>query len=357
MKISQDDAVRVGSPSAVLDPLARRLGARRWVTLRESAGRWTPHSSVPSYRDEILGSAIAVLPRDGRVYVDDVSSLGGPGQRLAASGLGRLLAVVDDRLGAAVLFEDPDPDAARDLAEGSYSEVLSGLLVALVASERPIDLGDETEDLAAARTNAMLIERARIAGMIHEGITQVLTNVALQMEVFDQTLDDPEAARRILRSMRTAVLDALDTLRGAILELTPNAPDWTDLSKGLERFTADFASQWGLDISFAVSGTERDASPDDVALTFSFVQESLSNVRKHAQASHTWVTLGFSNGAITVEVADDGKGFVPGEGPVDSFRRHQGLQILASRARLEGAELSVRSAPGKGTTLSLRIGS
>lgn len=233
------------------------------------------------------------------------------------------------------------------------------------SKEPDIDLGEATSereislepspatDVSAARSNAILLERARIAGVIHEGVTQVLTNVAIQMEVFDKLLDDPEAARTMVRSLRTAVLDALDTLRGAILELTPNAPDWTDLRTGLERFSGDFAAQWGLDISFRVIGEVRDVEPETVALAFAFAQEALSNARKHSGANRIWVEVSFSSDSVRVEIGDDGKGFDPDTGVDDSFRRHQGLQILRSRVRLEGARFEVRSSPGNGTVAVL----
>lgn len=207
-------------------------------------------------------------------------------------------------------------------------------------------------DDAATRNNALLRERARIASVIHEGITQVLTNVAVQMEVLDKLLEQPEAARPLLVRNREAVLEALDSLRGAILELTPNAPEWTELAGGLERFVSDFAAQWGLDVSFTVDGEPRDVDPEMVALVFGFVQEALSNVRKHAGTPSAAVVLSFRDGALSVEVADEGQGFDPAA-RTEGFREHQGLSLTRSRARLMGARVDVESAPSSGARLVL----
>lgn len=207
-------------------------------------------------------------------------------------------------------------------------------------------------DDAATRNNALLRERARIASVIHEGITQVLTNVAVQMEVLDKLLDQPEAARSLLVSNREAVLEALDSLRGAILELTPNAPEWTDLAGGLERFVQDFSAQWGLDVNFELRGTPRDVDPETVALVFGFVQEGLSNVRKHAGTAEAAVVLSFGEGSVKVEVSDAGEGFDPAE-RTEGFREHQGLSLTKSRARLMGASVEVISTPGSGARLVL----
>ena len=210
-------------------------------------------------------------------------------------------------------------------------------------------------DAAVIRNNALLQERARIASVMHEGITQVLTNVAIQMEVMDGVIDDPEAARKMLRSMRTAVLDALDDLRGAILELTPAAPEWTDLAGGLERFVGDFASQWALQIAYSVDGTVREADPEALALIFGFVQEGLSNVRKHAGTSEAEVALSFEPGLLKLSIADAGEGFDAAQQAEDSFRQHQGIAIMRSRVRLAGGAMGVESKPAEGTVMWVEL--
>ena len=210
-------------------------------------------------------------------------------------------------------------------------------------------------DAAVIRNNALLQERARIASVMHEGITQVLTNVAIQMEVLDRVVDDPDAVRKMVRSMRTAVLDALDDLRGAILELTPAAPEWTDLAGGLERFVGDFAAQWGLDIGYSVSGEVREADPEAVALVFGFVQEALSNVRKHAETTEAEVRMTFDRQNLKVSIADGGKGFDAASQKEDSFRQHQGIAIMRSRVRLAGAVMGVESSPGEGTVMWIEL--
>lgn len=208
-------------------------------------------------------------------------------------------------------------------------------------------------DLSAARTNALLQERARIASMIHEGITQVLTNVVLQMELLDRLMDDPTAARKMITRLRDAVLEALDSLRGAILELTPAAPEWSDLAGGLERFVGDFAAQWGLEVGYSVVGKKREVDPEVLALIFGFVQEGLSNVRKHAEVSEAEVTLTFTEDTVKVEIADSGRGFEPEKVAEEGFRQHQGLSIMRSRARLAGASFDVGARDGGGTVIQL----
>jgi signal transduction histidine kinase len=207
----------------------------------------------------------------------------------------------------------------------------------------------------AARHNTLLEERARIASLIHEGLTQVLTNVAIQLELLDQVLDHPEQARVTVRGARGAVLESLDALRGAIFELAPAASEWTDLAEGLGRYVADYGSQWGLDLAYEVEGEAREVGGEVLTLTYAFVQEGLTNVRKHAGTDRADVRLRFEPGWISVSVRDEGKGLEVGSSGGHGLREHQGLSIARSRVRLMGGRLNVRAAPGRGTTLTMEV--
>lgn len=303
-----------------------------------------------------IGQRVSVASRSGKKWRRRVEEIDGEPSGpqdtntvLEAAGLAVGLVVTDEwRRGSS-------PDGTLLLAAEDTSlsdEVLDTCATILgLASER-------SADASATRSNAMLQERARIASVIHEGITQVLTNVAIQMEVLDQLLMDTDAARTMLKSLRQAVLEALDSLRGAILEMNPTSPEWTDLSGGLERFTNDFASQWGMEVTFNVEGEARDVDPEVIAVVFGFVQEALTNVRKHAATTPTApteVSVIFQEGKVEVTVSDHGPGFDPEGSEEAGFRLHQGLGLTRSRVTLAGGYFSLSSAPGEGTTLKLEI--
>mgnify|MGYP003544871461 FL=1 len=92
----------------------------------------------------------------------------------------------------------------------------------------------------------------------------------------------------------------------------------------------------------------------EVAL-YRITQEALTNVRKHAKASRVKLTLREADGHVTLEIEDDGRGFAsqpsPSQRPPTSF----GLTGMAERASLIGGELSVRSTPGRGTVVTVRV--
>jgi signal transduction histidine kinase len=208
---------------------------------------------------------------------------------------------------------------------------------------------------ATARRISLLRERSRLASMTHEGITQVLTNVAIQLEVLDQVLEDPATARGMIRSSRTAVLEALDSIRGAVFEIAPAVPEWGDLANGLRRYAADFGAQWGLDVSYSVEGPAREVSADVLALAFAFVQEGLTNLRRHAHTTEGEVTLRFEPTGLSLSVCDRGVGFDRSDRQEHGFREQRGLALTEARAKLLGGRFEVRSSPGHGTCISLRI--
>jgi signal transduction histidine kinase len=208
---------------------------------------------------------------------------------------------------------------------------------------------------ASVQQSTLAQERTRIASVIHEGLTQVLTNVALQLEVLGQIAGDPQAVGDMVRSARSAVLEALDSLRGAVFELTPPAPEWSDLATGLERYAADFGSQWGVEVSFQTQGPVREVPAEILALAFAFVQEGLTNLRKHAQTRRGDVTLRFEPNWLSMSVCDQGVGFDPPGRQEEEFREHQGLTLTRTRVTLMGGRFEVRSAPGEGTCISMRV--
>lgn len=408
-----------GVAERLLDTGRGRLGARRWVLcLPQSAadGEWSAHAAEPQLRDPLLARVAAETARPSLVDVGSLDELGG---RLLASGVERLLVVPYEA--GAVVFEDPDPAAAHELVAGGRSPTLAlvpslwrteaaaerwrtlqrwlpaldeiatgtttpeqaaaalsrvlGRELTWEASEQRLRGGEDVDgieafsrllaDVAAAavsgedaRRNALLRERARIASVIHEGITQVLTNVAIQLDVLDHLLDDPDQARATVRSSRDAVLEALDSLRTVIFDLTPAVEEWQDLAGGVKGFVADFSSQWGLDVDVTVSGRERELDAEVVSVAFAFVQEALTNVRKHTETATASVTIAFRDTDVWVEVCDQGGGMdvdVVEAAPDDELRSRQGLKIMESRIRLLNGRMTLRSQPGEGTCVRMVV--
>jgi signal transduction histidine kinase len=331
-----------GEEAAALEALAIASGSRVVVCLTplpqgvgifgawRDGGSWRRASETVNRRWE----AVSQDPRSAAAAGD----LAEPVSRSARWSWGRSRAV--------------EPPAILGLADGGRAvsqegaELFASLLARALVDRRVA---------AATRHTTLLQERARIASLIHEGLTQVLSNVAIQLEVLDQFLDDPQQASAMVRGSRAAVLEALDSLRGAVFELAPASPEWTDLSTGLERYVADYGAQWGLALDFRVDGTPAEVSEEVLALAFAVVQEGLTNLRKHARTTSGEITLAFEPGWATVTVCDGGVGFDPETTERQGFRQHQGLQLTRTRVRLMGGRFEVVSAPGRGTCIRMRV--
>ena len=111
-----------------------------------------------------------------------------------------------------------------------------------------------------------------------------------------------------------------------------------------------FKAQYGIETSLSTSGELSDLGSDQQLVLYRVTQEALNNVVRHARAQSVSVDIERIDGSVALEVADDGTGFVLGDGD-----RGLGLEGMAERARLVDGEFDIVSTPGRGTTLKLRV--
>ncbi len=189
---------------------------------------------------------------------------------------------------------------------------------------------------------AVAEERARVARDIHDGLAQYLFAVSTHASMLeagaplDQTLPKlKEAAAAAQQEARFAVL-ALSSASGT-------APFDAALRRYIEFLTADGALEVDVEIDPAIL-----LAPDEQIEVFRIVQEGLANVRKHAGAQRAEVWIGQRMGRRIVSVRDEGAGFDGEEAPAG-----QGLKNMRQRARTIEGGFSLRSRPGRGTSLEV----
>jgi signal transduction histidine kinase len=191
-------------------------------------------------------------------------------------------------------------------------------------------------------------ERRRWARELHDETLQGLGGLQMLMS---SALRSQDADR-----LRAAVRDAVEqigieiaNLRSLIVELRPPALDEIGLVPAIETLAQRIASNEGLtvetNIALALEGSER-LAPDIESTIYRVVQESLTNVAKHAAATHLEVDLLMEGDAVAVSVRDDGRGFDP-RVPAKGF----GLVGMRERVTLVSGEVSIRSEEGAGTVL------
>ena len=198
-------------------------------------------------------------------------------------------------------------------------------------------------------------ERRRLARDLHDEVNQALTAILLRLEALSQ--DSPPARVEEVDELKRLVNQAMDELLNLARQLRPSALDDHGLMPAVDTQLKRFSARTGVEVSLTVDG-DPDTLPEDVQTAiYRVLQEALANVGRHAGATAVSVEFEVDDERLELRVRDDGAGFDPGAiarrngGPGAGL----GLSGMAERARLAGGELDVRSAPGGGTTVTLRI--
>ncbi|BBW97654.1 sensor histidine kinase [Geobacillus sp. FSL W8-0032] len=197
-------------------------------------------------------------------------------------------------------------------------------------------------------------ERRRLSREIHDGPAQMLAHVLLRSDLVEKVIKErgTEEAIAEIRDFRKMVYSALSEVRRIIYDLRPMALDDLGLVPTLKKYlqTAEEYSK-GVHISFVHIGEEVRLPSRMEAAVFRLVQESVQNALKHAEARRIDVKLEVACGDVLVSVKDDGKGFDPAVKKENAF----GLIGMRERVELLGGTLTIRSKPGRGTTVFIRI--
>jgi signal transduction histidine kinase len=202
----------------------------------------------------------------------------------------------------------------------------------------------EVSRLSAA--HGALAERERMAREIHDTLAQGFTSLLMLVQAVEAELDhDVPQARRHLALMDETARQNLAEARALVAGGTPADLDGASLPDALRRLAA--RHQATLHVTGAIRPLP--AGPEVVALRA--CQEALANTRKHAGGSvSVGIALAYADADLTVSVRDDGRGFVP-----ETVRGGYGLAGLRARATEVGGTAEVRSAPGTGTTVTVRL--
>jgi PAS domain S-box-containing protein len=210
----------------------------------------------------------------------------------------------------------------------------------------------EAEDLSALVIEALEDERKRIADEIHDDSIQVLSAVKLRLGQLRRRIDARDAGQLLAR-LETDVEIATRRLRRLMFGLRPWILDAEGLVPAIRTYLAELADE--APFSFAVDdeGLEQEPGPATRWTLFRIVQEALTNVRKHAGATHVRVCVESAHGGFLVTVADDGTGF-DARGPRGRPTRF-GLARMRERAETAGGWLDLQSTAGSGSTVRVWV--
>ena len=245
-----------------------------------------------------------------------------------------LLQVLADRVGTAI--SEGRAEAWAEQQRSERTAIAGRLLQQTVEQRELLDQLAEVEER----------ERVLLAEAIHDDPMQLIIAVAMRLETLGLRLGEPDDVfEELIESLEAAV----DRLRTLITALTP-----PDLDGGLGPALRRLAN--GI---FTGTGTVvHCVGPDHVALTtarkqtaYRILREALVNARRHARAANVELAITCAGSSVVITVADDGVGADRPESTPDRL----GLVTMRARAAAEGCSLTVRSAPGRGTTVTLVV--
>jgi PAS domain S-box-containing protein len=250
---------------------------------------------------------------------------------------------------------------ARDELERRVQERTAELAAANQALRQEIVQRKQLETQRAVLMEGIITaqenERQRVARELHDSLGQFLSALNLRLSIA-QSLNgilptvSEELAR--LRDLAGPIDREVDRLT---MELRPPALEHLGLADALHRYTQEWTTISGIEVDVLVTGLDEDRLTPAIETTaYRIVQEALTNVLKHAQASSVSVIVERRPSVLRVIVEDDGVGFDFSQGEGDGAGGRQvGLIGMTERATLAGGELTIESAPGAGTTVYLHI--
>jgi PAS domain S-box-containing protein len=361
-------ALRAGEVDALV---VTRGGAEQVITLQ---GADLPYRIL---LDQMYAGAVTLTPDGVIVYCNarfaDIVRV--PFARILGSRLVRFVAPAEQRI-----LEDLFERAGTSRVEGDLEfRRGDGTPVPVSVTFAPLRLTggtpasgvigvvvDATERKQQEKLLAQLIqdamtaqdeERRRIARELHDETGQSLTALLVGLRTIEGSPTMGEAGE-LARRLRTMVARTLDEVGRLSRGLHPTIVDDVGLAAALTSHAQDFAARYSLPVDVRIEGTDGVVlSPLLQSTVYRILQESLTNVARHAEARSVRVRLVCREATVELRVEDDGVGFTPNVTgvPVTGGRRGLGLRGMWERAALLGGSVEVESRPGAGAAITARF--
>ena len=226
-------------------------------------------------------------------------------------------------------------------------ETLNGMLDALTGYRGRL------RALSSQVITAQEEERKRISRELHDETAQALTLLLIRLKLLQNARDLGEV-RTGAAELRELTARTLEEVRKMAVELRPTTLDHLGLVAALEWYSREFAQRIGAAVEFQVEGLAGRLHPEVELVVYRIVQEALTNIARHAAASHVEVKLNFGEDALEVAIEDDGRGFDVAEA---TSNRERGLGLFGMRERvgLIGGSIAFDSKVGEGTRIRVRV--
>lgn len=207
-----------------------------------------------------------------------------------------------------------------------------------------------------AMRGAVLQERDRLAMEMHDGLAQTLSYMGLGLDSANTRLCNGhyDDCAQVLGELREVVDNSYQNVREAIIGLRVDITQEGSLLDSVKRYIKEFNKLASVHVLLHVAGTCPPVKLEDRLHILRIVQESLTNVRRHAEATHVEISIRFTEEEMVITISDNGQGFDKEEVGPDSIL-HQGIRIMQQRASALGAKLEIQTQKGHGTTTCLAL--
>lgn len=209
--------------------------------------------------------------------------------------------------------------------------------------------------LLARVISAQEEERRRIARELHDETGQALTSLMVGLKFIEDSAETIPIKKKTAE-LRALTAQTLGDVHHLATELRPSLLDDLGLVAAIQRYTRDYSAKMHIPVDTQVTGFRTERLPQEVEVTvYRVIQEALTNIAKHAEASNVSVVLRYENALLAVVIEDDGRGFDVNRLLAAKSGDRLGIYGMYERASLIGGHLMIESQPGAGTTIFLQI--
>ncbi len=196
-------------------------------------------------------------------------------------------------------------------------------------------------------------ERLHLSRELHDESGQLLAALMVQLGLLEREAKQEEPVSKRISELKDTISELQDNLHQLAVDLRPASLDHLGLVTALEQYVNEFSQQYDIQVEFEAVGLQKERLPNDVETAlFRIVQESLTNVILHAQATHVDVVISKRSGHVAATIEDNGVGFMP---TAPTYEEHLGLFGMRERVEMLGGRFTIESSPGKGTTVNVEV--
>jgi len=196
-------------------------------------------------------------------------------------------------------------------------------------------------------------ERLHLSRELHDESGQLLAALLVQLGLLEREAGHDGLVFKRISELKETTNEIQTNLHQLAVDLRPASLDHLGLVTALEQYVNEFSQQYNIQVEFEAVGIQKERLPNDVETAiFRIVQESLTNVILHAEATHVDVVISKRSRHVAATIEDNGVGFKP---TTPTYEDHLGLFGMRERVEMLGGRFTIESSPGVGTTVNVEV--